>query len=75
MIRGEVLLSTKLAENCGGIKEGSEDNKARRFNGMNEHKRLTEQSLFPPERRERGHTMPSPAAPLCKCAGWHRKSF
>lgn len=32
---GEVMLFTELAEKRRGIKEGSEDNKARRFNGMN----------------------------------------
>lgn len=62
MIRAEVLLFTKLAEKCRGITEGSEDNKARRFNRMNQHKRLSEQSLFPPERREWGNTILSPAA-------------
>lgn len=35
MIQGEVFLFTKLAEKCRGIKEGSEDNKARLFNRMN----------------------------------------
>lgn len=72
-IQCEVLLFTKLAEKCIGITEGSEDNKGRRFNRMNYNKRLSQQSLFPPERREPGNTMLSLPAPLWKRAGHYRK--
>lgn len=66
-IQCEVLLFTKLAEKCIGITEGSEDNKGRRFNRMNYNKRLSQQSLFPPERREPGNNAQPPSSVVEAC--------